>query len=64
VGVPALGSAKLIVGANGLISEKSFAPHAIAGAMILLLFAGIYGAWDLTLWMINNGTERGDGWLR
>jgi hypothetical protein len=45
VGVPALGSATLIVGANGLISEKSFAPYAIAGAMVLLLFAGIYGAW-------------------
>jgi hypothetical protein len=64
VGVPALGSATLIVGANGLIAERSFAPYAIAGAMILLLFAGIYGAWDLTLWMINNGTIRGDGWLR
>jgi hypothetical protein len=21
---------------------------------VLLLFAGIYGAWDLTLWMIKN----------
>ena len=54
VGVPALGSATLIVGAVGLIAEKSFAPYAIAGAMVLLLLAGIYGAWDLTLWMIKN----------
>jgi hypothetical protein len=30
------------------------APYAIAGAITLLLFAGIYGAWDLTLWMIKN----------
>jgi hypothetical protein len=37
-----------------LIAEKSFAPYAIAGAMVLLLLAGIYGAWDLTLWMIKN----------
>lgn len=54
VGVPALGSASLIAGAVGLIAEKSFAPYAIAGAVVLLLFAGIYGAWDLTLWMIKN----------
>jgi len=37
-----------------LIAEKSFAPYAIAGAMVLSLLAGIYGAWDLTLWMIKN----------
>jgi hypothetical protein len=28
--------------------------NAIAGAAVLLLFAGIYGAWDLTLLMIKN----------
>jgi hypothetical protein len=54
VGVPALGSASLILGAVGLLAEKFFAPYAIAGAIVLLLFAGIYGAWDLTLWMIKN----------
>jgi hypothetical protein len=54
VGVPALGSASVIVGAAGLITEKSFAPCAIAGAMEISLFAGIYGAWDLTLWMTKN----------
>lgn len=52
--VPVLGSASLIVGAVGLLAEKSFAPYAIAGAMVLSLLAGIYGAWDLTLWMIKN----------
>ncbi len=50
--VPALGSGSLIAGASGLLAEISFAPYAIAAA--LLLFAGIYGAWDLTLWMIKN----------
>jgi hypothetical protein len=44
----------LIAGAAGLLVERSFAPYAIAGATVLLLFAGIYGAWDLTLWMIKN----------
>jgi len=54
VGVPGLGSASLIVGAVGLIAGKSFAPYAIADATVLLLFAGIYGAWDVTLWIIKN----------
>jgi hypothetical protein len=54
VAVPALGSGSLVAGAAGLLAERSFAPYAIAGAAVLLLFAGIYGAWDLTLWMIKN----------
>jgi hypothetical protein len=54
VGVPALGSGSLVVGAVGLLAERSFAPYAIAGATVLLRFAGIYGAWDLTLWMAKN----------
>ncbi len=48
---PALGNASLIAGAIGLIAEKSFAPYAIAGAITLLLFSGVFGAWDLTLWL-------------
>jgi hypothetical protein len=52
--VPALGYASLIAGAAGLIAEKSFAPYAIAGGITLLLFAGIFGAWDLTLWIARN----------
>jgi hypothetical protein len=54
VGVPALGNGSLIAGAAGLLAKRSFAPYALAGAAVLLLFAGIYGAWDLTLWMIKN----------
>ncbi len=52
--VPTVGYASLIAGAIGLIAEKSFAPYAIVGAIALLLFAGIYGAWDLTLWIARN----------
>jgi hypothetical protein len=52
--VPSLGHASLIVGATGLIATKSFGPYAVAGAITLLLFAGIYGAWDITLWIVTN----------
>jgi hypothetical protein len=52
--VPILGNASLIAGGIGLISEGSFAPYAIASASALLLFAGIYGSWDFTLWIIKN----------
>jgi hypothetical protein len=54
VGVPALACASLTVGAVGLIAEKPFAPYAIAGATTLFLFAGAYGAWELTLWIVKN----------
>jgi hypothetical protein len=37
-----------------LITDKSFAPYAVAGATTLLLSAGVYGAWDLTLWIVKN----------
>jgi hypothetical protein len=37
----------LIVGAVGLLAERSFAPYAIAGATVLLLFADIYAAWEM-----------------
>jgi hypothetical protein len=52
--VPVLGNASLIVGGAGLIAEKPFAPYAIAVAITLLLLAGIYGAWTLTLWIARN----------
>ena len=29
-------------------------------ATVLLLLAGVYGAWDLTLWIIKNGKKTGD----
>ena len=54
---PALGYAVLIAGAAGLIADEAFAPYAVAGAITLLLFAGVYGAWDLTLWIARNRDE-------
>jgi hypothetical protein len=48
---PVLGNASLIAGAAGLIAQRPFAPYAIAGATALLLLAGIFGAWHLTLWI-------------
>jgi len=49
--VPVVGNASLIAGAAGLIAEKPFAPYSIASAVALLLVAGLYGAWHLTLWI-------------
>jgi hypothetical protein len=56
-GVPALANACLIVGAAGLTAEKFFAPSAIAGAAALFLICGVYGAWDLTFWIIVKGAS-------
>ena len=53
-GAPALANAGLLTGAYGLIAEKSFAPYAIGGAIMLFLFVGILDAWDMTLWIIGN----------
>ena len=57
-GVPALANACLIVGAAGLVAEQSFAPTVIAGATTLFLICGVYGAWDLTLWIVVGGSKR------
>jgi hypothetical protein len=51
---PVVADASLIFGGAGLIAERPFAPYAIAGASTLLLISGIYGAWDLTLWLVTN----------
>ena len=48
-GVPVIANASLIAGGAGLVVEDARAPYAIAAASTLLLAAGIYGAWDLTL---------------
>ena len=45
-GAPALANVALIAGAVGLTSGLAFAPYAIAGAVMLLLFTGIADAWD------------------
>jgi len=48
---PMLANASLIAGAAGLIADKRFALYAIAGAIMPLLLAGIYGAYSVTLWI-------------
>ena len=52
--MPMLGSVSLIAGGAGMLAGRPFAPYAVAASSVLLLAAGIYGAWDLTLWMIVN----------
>ena len=53
-GVPVVAYLSVTVGGVGLLIERPFAPYAIAAASALLLAAGIYGAWDTTLWIIRN----------
>jgi hypothetical protein len=53
-GVPVLANTGLIAGGAGLMAGKPFAPYAIAGGSVLLLVAGIYGAWDLTLFIVQS----------
>jgi hypothetical protein len=53
-GFPVIADLSLIGGGAGFIADKSFAPYAVAAASTLLLVAGIYGVWDLTLWMVKN----------
>lgn len=53
-GFPALANVSLIAGAAGLIVGMPFAPYAIAGGVTLLLVAGVYGAWDITLWIVRH----------
>jgi hypothetical protein len=52
--VPALAYLSLMAGGAGLITRRAFAPFAVAGAVTLLLFAGAYSAWDLTLFIVRS----------
>jgi hypothetical protein len=52
--LPAIANACLLTGGAGLLAARPFAPYALAAASVLLLYRGIYGVWDITLWMIKN----------
>jgi hypothetical protein len=51
---PVLANASLLGGGAGVLADAPFAPYALAGASTLLLAIGIYGSWDLALWIIKN----------
>jgi hypothetical protein len=53
-GVPVLANLSLIGGGVGIYEHQGFSPFAIAGASALQLAAGIFGAWDVTLWVLSN----------
>ena len=53
-GTPAIAGAATASGGTGLIVGWSASPLGIALGMLLLLFAAIYQAWDLTLWIVRN----------
>jgi hypothetical protein len=52
------GRVSLAAGAAGLIADKPFAQYAIAGAITLILVAGIYGARNITLWIVRNRDQK------
>jgi hypothetical protein len=51
---PLIANLSLVCGGVGLYFEQTFAPFAIAGASTLQLALGIFGAWDVTLWILTN----------
>jgi hypothetical protein len=53
-GAPLLANVVLVCGGVGLTVASPLAPFAVAAASTLLLAAGIYGAWDVTLWVLKS----------
>ena len=53
-GVPVVANALLIAAGAGLILGHPLAAFALAASTSLLLAVGIYGAWDVTLWVLKN----------
>jgi hypothetical protein len=51
-GVPLIANAALVFGGAGLTIAIPSAPFVITAASTLLLIAGIFGAWDVTLWVL------------
>jgi hypothetical protein len=52
--IPFLSAASVLAGAYGVLTSEAFAPYAVALGSSLLLFAGVYRAWDLTLWIVRH----------
>jgi hypothetical protein len=53
-GIPLLAAASVLAGAWGVLTGQPFAPFAVALGSALFLGAGVYRAWDLTLWIIKH----------
>jgi hypothetical protein len=51
-GAPIIAHALLLCGGVGLMLASPLAPFALAAASTLLLAAGIFGAWDVTIWVL------------
>jgi hypothetical protein len=55
-GVPTLGYLTMLIAAVLLLMENPAGAVAIAVALLILLFAGIRNAWDMTLWTATTST--------
>jgi len=51
-GAPLIANAGLVFGGLGLVVPSPAAPYTIAAATTLMLAVGIFGAWDVTLWVL------------
>ena len=51
-GAPIIAHALLLCAGVGLTLASPLAPFALAAASTLLLAAGIFGAWDVTIWVL------------
>jgi hypothetical protein len=52
--IPLLSAISVLAGALGVLTAAAFAPYCVALSSALLLFAGVYRAWDLTLWIVRH----------
>jgi hypothetical protein len=50
--LPLLGFCGVVAAGVGFICDQKFGPAVLAGSVVGLLLSGIYGAWDLTIWIV------------
>jgi hypothetical protein len=53
-GLPLLAFLGVVSGAAAIIDKASCGPYVVAASVLALLFSGIYGAWDMTIWIVKN----------
>ena len=51
---PVVANVALVAGGAGLVFRSPVAPFAIAASSTLLLAAVLFGAWDVTLWVLKS----------
>jgi hypothetical protein len=57
--VPVLGYLVLLIGAALLLARSAAGADLIAAALLILLFAGVRNAWDITIWFATKSPSSG-----